>query len=121
MGLSNLLEGGQAKRAKKIKMVGRHLNLKILIKKILGFALINDSRIPCGGEIKVLKVDRQHKTAYVSWQVVDENGQLLASKSRNYFLDKEKLTETDIVEAVLDNILKYRMGRVHLFSELKIV
>ena len=90
------------------------------VRKMVGVAMVNSLQTPCEGSIEILSIDRQHKKAYVSWGFSDTNGQFLGSKSRNYFLNKEEFTETDIVEAVLENIMNYRIGRSHVFTEVKI-
>ncbi len=89
-------------------------------KKIDGFALVNGLPMCCLGEIDIMNIDQEHRTAYVSWRIFDEREQLLASASRNYFINKEEFSDTDIVEAVLENIMNFRIGRNRIFSEIKI-
>jgi hypothetical protein len=47
-----------------------------LIGKIVGVAKINDLRMPCDGEIEILDIGQQHKTAYISWKIFDNSGEL---------------------------------------------
>lgn len=94
------------------------MNSKI---KIKGVALIGDSSIPCMGEIEILNFSPEHRTAYAWWRIFDTDGKLLAAKSRNYFIDKDTLVESDIIELALKNITNYRMGRKRVFSEVEII
>jgi hypothetical protein len=45
----------------------------------------------------------------------------LASVSRNYFMGDKPFSEQDIVNKVIEHILKYRMGRHRLVIEVKVI
>lgn len=82
----------------------------------------NNSSQKCIGEIEIVKIDfAKVYSAYATWRVFNENGQNIASLSRNYFLGDKQLQNYEIFEIVLKNIKKYRIGRKLAFSDIKII
>ena len=89
--------------------------------KIKGVALVGDLPIPCLGEIEILNFNAEHRTAYAWWRIFDQDGKLLAAKSRNYFTDKADFSDLDVIPLILQNIKNYRIGRNRVFSQVEIV
>lgn len=47
-------------------------------------------------------------------------GEGIAGVSRNYFIGIGKLSEEAAIPLILDNIAKYRIGRLHVFRNVEI-
>jgi len=94
------------------------MNLK---RNIEAFAEIDGRRVPCKGIIEIRKIDRAHYTAYATWQFFDADGLVLAGKSTNYFMGKRPFTQEELISRILENIKRYRIGRNHVFDEVKLI
>jgi hypothetical protein len=51
----------------------------------------------------------------------DENGAIIAGRTRNYFVDNETSSESAAIELILADIKKYGIARKKVFSEIEIV
>ena len=81
----------------------------------------NNSLQKCFGEIEIVKIDfAKVYSAYATWRVFTENGQNIASFSKNYFLGDKRLPNYEIFEIVLKNIKNHRIGRKLAFLEIRI-
>ena len=89
------------------------------IKQIQGLYTSDGNHTFCKGEIKILR--QEQKVFYASWNMQDEKSVNLAGKTRNYFVDNEKLSESTLIELILADIKKYRIGRKKVFSEIEVV
>ena len=70
------------------------------------------------GFIEILCVENQE--AYVSWQMFDKSESSIASVSRRYYLGNQPYTKDKIIEMAIANIENFRVGRKHIFSDVKI-
>lgn len=85
--------------------------------KIIGKAKIGEKNISCTGDIKI--IHKYGNQAYVSWSMFDTTNYLrVASSTRKYFFEKEDMNEKEIADLVAKKILKYRIGRNYIFSEI---
>jgi hypothetical protein len=83
--------------------------------KIIGKAYINNSKVPCYGEIEIHSVNE--KQAYVTWRISTQKS-LLAAVTSDYYIENDKISIDEILKRVIDSILKYRIGRKRIFSEI---
>lgn len=72
---------------------------------------------PMFGEIEILNATEIK--AYVAWRIFDEENNLIASLTNNYFLGDKPFTTGEIFELVKNQILKYRMGRKKIFTSVE--
>ena len=87
--------------------------------KIQGLYTSDSNPILCKGEIRILR--QEQKVFYASWQMKDENGAIIAGRTRNYFVDNETSSESAAIELILADIKKYGIARKKVFSEIEIV
>ena len=74
----------------------------------------------CKCNIVINKVDE--RVACISWEVYSlSSNQRIAGVSRNYFHGKADVTNDEIFPLAFDHIIKYRIGREKIFSNLKVV
>jgi hypothetical protein len=90
-----------------------------LIVQIQGLYTPENDPIHCKGVIDILR--QEQKVVYASWQIRDENGVQIGSVSRNYFVDKEKVSDIDAIELILNDIRNYSIGRKKVFSEIQVL
>lgn len=88
-----------------------------MIVKIEG---IFNSENKCCGTIEILS--RNQLTVYASWKLDDEDGQLIAGKSRSYFIENiQDLNDGDLFKMIIDSIHKYRLNRKRVFESISIL
>ena len=61
------------------------------------------------GHIAIIHMDEI--TAYASWWVGDEEGNIFASESRPYFIGDRSYTHDEIIEMVVENMRRYQICR----------
>ena len=84
-------------------------------KQVTGLYNINNEIKSFTGEIEI--INKLDKTAYARWILYDTAGNLIATLIRNYYIgDIIKVTDQDIIKLVIENILKYRIGRKKNYS-----
>lgn len=90
-----------------------------LTKNIKGLCTLDRSVSLCRESIEVTRVTG--KIIYASWEMYDQNDIKLAGVSRNYFVDKDELEESDVFPVIFENIANYKVNRRKVFSEIEIV
>jgi len=68
------------------------------------------------GEIEILT--RNDKVAYVKWVVYNQNNELVASFTNNYFIGDREYGDNEIFSLVKDCILNYRLKRKKIFENV---
>ena len=87
--------------------------------RIQAICNLTNAIFPCSGYIEVLRVE--DKETYAAWQMFNESGNIIAGVSQQYYLGDESQTRSKIIEMVLFNIKGFRIGRKHVFSNVKIM
>jgi hypothetical protein len=68
------------------------------------------------GEIEFSTISQD--AVYVSWNVIDEEKNIIAGKSSKYFI--KQLSKVEVIKKITDVISKYRIGRKRIFSNFVI-
>ena len=84
--------------------------------KIKALANIDNSIIPCTGEIEIHWI--KEPQAYVTWKLFSDKS-LIASKSKNYFFEKDIDTHNSLIKRVIEEIKNYRIGRKKVFEKVE--
>ena len=90
-----------------------------MTKRIKGMCAMDGVNFACIGSLE--SFHQRGKVVYASWEMRREDGTLLAGVSREYFINKDNIEESDILPLILYNIANYRLGRKRIFSEITIV
>jgi hypothetical protein len=88
--------------------------------KLIGILSIDGDSKECQGNIEIIK--RDDKVVYAIWRFLSQNEELIAAKGNNYFIGNKKkdISDLEIANLIIESILKYRIGRERIFSNVRI-
>jgi hypothetical protein len=84
--------------------------------------IYSSGEIPFIGKIEIIRKDSDHGTVYVAWQTFTLTGGNIAGQSKTYFIGKEKIDKDinlTVISLVIEDILKYGIGRKNAFTEVE--
>jgi hypothetical protein len=70
------------------------------------------------GNIKIISKNKY--TIYISWNIYDAHNNYICGLSANLFLKEENRIKNKILEKIIENIKKYRIGRKRYFEKYNI-
>ena len=87
-------------------------------KDVHGTAIINGEVVPFQGSVEF---EQKHENSiYASWKIFDAQGKIIASLSKEYYMDSSNNKLDDIFNFILEMMKKYRIGRKYIISEIKL-
>ena len=87
--------------------------------KIKAIANIDNKIINCCGEITLQWPIKQQ--AYISWQLSTEDGKNLVSKSENFYVGENAISEGELINKIIEKIKVYTIGRKKIFQSVELV
>jgi hypothetical protein len=81
---------------------------------------IDENKLDCNGEVEILSISPSQ--AYISWSIYNilDNSRI-AGVSKNYLIESDYKSKEEIIGIVLKDILKYRIGRKKVFSDILLI
>lgn len=85
---------------------------------ITGIAKVNGDQVSCRGSIEI--INKSERVVYATWKLLDNSNNFLGSVSRNYFIGDKQYSDPEILNKIIEDILSYRVGRLRIFSNIRI-